>query len=896
VTLRLPAFLLLLLAALGVLAAELPRRVATIEGVSEYRLDNGLRLLTVPDPAAQTVTVHVVYLVGARHEGYGEKGMAHLLEHLLFKGSERYPEIKSELTRRGARSNGTTSQDRTTYYETLPATEENLDWAIGLEADRMIHSFLRKEDLDSEMTVVRNEFEMGENNAGSVLFQRMQRLAFSFHNYGNPVIGARSDIEAVPIERLRAFYRTWYQPDNAVLILGGRFDERRALALVARHFGPIPRPARELPALYTAEPTQDGERSVTLRRAGDVQMVSALYRVPAARHPDFPAIDVLVHTLATAPTGRLHRALVQQGLASSAWGYESMKHDPGYAYFGASLARDAPLEPARAALLETLENLKRDPIRDEEVERARTALLNDIEKIQLEPGSLARWLGEFAALGDWRLFFLYRDRLRTVTTADVRRVAEAYLKPANRVLGLFVPEARPDRAEIPASPDLSAVLDRYRGRGEIEAGESFDPAPRNIESRLVRRELANGIRVALLPKRTRGAVVHLRLALYWGDERSKMNRSTACSLAGGMLMRGTQKRSRAELRDAFEALKATVSVDVDGASIETRRAQLEDSMRLVAEALRQPAFPAAEFEELKRSALTGAEAQRGDPSALAAERLARHLNPYPRGHWLYTPSTEERIEALKAVTLEDVRRCYAEMVGATGAQLAAVGDFDPDALLALVEQLFGDWRSPRPFTRVPARYFERPPIEEQIRTPDKANAVLRAGLNLRLRDDHPDFPALVLGNWLLGGTSSARIPQRVREKEGLSYSTYSYLSAAALDEAGVFGVASIYAPQNRERVEKAIREEIARALEEGFGDAEVAAAREGLLEARRIARSQERSLLARLAAYLFIERTLAWDEGFERRVAALSAADVRAALRRHIAPAQLSVLKAGDFR
>ena len=895
-TLRLPALLLLLLAAIGALAAELPQRVTAIEGVTEYRLPNGLRVLTAPDPAAETVTVHITYLVGSRHEGYGEKGMAHLLEHMLFKGSKGYPEIKSALARRGARYNGTTSADRTTYAETLAASDENLDWALGLEADRMIHSFVRKEDLDSEMTVVRNEFEMGENSAGSVLFQRMQRLAFGFHNYGNPVIGARSDIESVPIERLRAFYRTWYQPDNALLIIGGRFEERRALELVARHFGTIARPQREFPALYTVEPTQDGERSVTLRRAGDVQIVAALYRAPAARHPDFPAIDVLVHTLATVPTGRLHRALVQKGLASSVWGYESMRHDPGYAYFGAALARDAPLEPARAALLDTLESLKRAPIDDAEVERARGALLNDLERIQLESASLVRWLAEFAAVGDWRMFFLYRDRLRAVTTADVRRVADAYLKPANRVSGAFIPDPQPDRAEIPPAPDLAAALGAYRGRAELEAGESFEATPQNIESRLVRRELANGIRLALLPKKTRGAAVHAHLALYWGDEASKMNRGTACSLAGSMLMRGTRKRSRAELRDAFDALKASVSVGVDGAAIETRRAQLEETLRLVAEVLREPAFPPAEFDELKRAALTGAEARRGDPSALAAERLSRHLNPYPRGHWLYTQTVEERIEALQAVTLEDAKRCYAEMVGATGAQLVAVGDFEPGPLAALVERLLGDWKSPRPFTRIQARFFERPPIEEQIRTPDKANAALRAGLNLRLRDDHPDYPALVLGNWLLGGNSGARIPQRVREKEGLSYSTYSFLSAAALDEAGVFGVASIYAPQNRERVEKAIREEIARALADGFSDAEVAAARHGLLEARRLARTQDRSIIARLGTYLFIGRTFAWDAEFERRIAALSAAEVRDALRRHIAPAQLSVLKAGDFR
>ena len=230
-------------------AAQAPQKAVSIEGVTEWRLPNGLKILTIPDPGVDTITVHIVYLVGSRHEGYGEKGMAHLLEHLLFKGSKRHPNLKEEFTRRGARWNGTTSNDRTNYFETFAATESNLDWALGMEADRMVNSFVRKEDLDSEMTVVRNEFEMGENNPGGVLFQRMQQLAYPWHNYGNPIIGQRADIEKVPIDKLQAFYRTWYQPDNAVLIIAGRFDEARAVALAGKHFGPLRKPTRVLPRL-----------------------------------------------------------------------------------------------------------------------------------------------------------------------------------------------------------------------------------------------------------------------------------------------------------------------------------------------------------------------------------------------------------------------------------------------------------------------------------------------------------------------------------------------------------------------------------------------------------------------------------------------------------------------
>ena len=875
---------------------SLPQKNTAIEGVTEYRLPNGLRVLTLPDPGIDTVTVHITYLVGSLHEGYGEKGMAHLLEHMLFKGSKRFPDVKTQFTQRGARWNGTTSSDRTTYFETLAASPANLDWALAMEADRMVNSFVRRSDLDSEMTVVRNEFEMGENSSGSVLLQRMQQLAFPWHNYGNPIIGERADIEQVPIDRLQAFYRTWYQPDNALLIVAGRFDEAAALKLIGRHFGSIPKPKRKLPAFYTREPTQDGERAVILRRAGDNQMVQALYRVPAGSHPDYPAIDILVHVLGDIPTGRLHRAIVQKSLASLVWGGERGLHDPGFMYFGASLSNAADVDKARELLLQTVESVKTEKVRADEVERARTALLNDIEKTETETAALVRSLSEFHAIGDWRLHFLYRDRLKKTTLADVQRVAEAFLKPANRVTGTFLPTATPDRAEIPVTPDFMGAVTQYRGGDSVALGEAFDASPANIESRVVRKTLANGIRAAFLPKKTRGARVVVSMALHWGDEKTLYDRDVACGFAGAMLMRGTVRHTRSQLKEEFERLNAAVGVSSDGVSIEVRRENLAAALRLVAEVLKEPSFPAEEFDEMKRAAITGAEAQRSDPSARAGERLARHLQTYPRGHPNYTPTVEERIEWLREAKLEDSIACYRDLVGATGADFVAVGDVDPAALGRLVEELFGGWRTPRPFERVPALYFDRPALENQLLVPDKANAALRAGVNVRMRDDDPDFAALVVANHLMGGSSTARIPARVREKEGLSYSTFTSFSSSPFDEAASFRVSAIFAPQNGARVEQAIREELARAVRDGFDAGEVEAGKKALLEGRRMARTQDRALVGRLGMYSFAKRTFAWDIEFEAKIASLTQAEVNAAFRRHVDPARLSIVKAGDFK
>ncbi len=870
-------------------------RVTSVEGVTEYRLVNGLKVLLIPDPSIDTITVNVTVLVGSRHEGYGETGMAHLLEHLLFRGTPRFPNIKGDFQQHGARFNGTTSFDRTNYFETFPARLENLDFMLDIEADRMVKSSVAKKDLDAEMTVVRNEFESGENNPSSVLRERATASAYFWHNYGNAIIGTRSDIENVPIDRLQGFYRHYYQPDNAVLLISGKFDASAALRLAQKHFGKIAKPARALRRTYTVEPTQDGERTVTLRRAGDVQIVSVLYHVPPGAHAEYAAVDVLVALLNHIPSGRLHKALVESGVASSVFGTERQLREAGFAYFGATIGQDAPIEPARDALLGVLEGFARNPATGEEVERARTRLVNEIELTLADSRSLTSVLSEYAGMGDWRLFFLHRDRLKQVTAADVQSLATRYFKPSNRTLATFIPTKEPDRAEIPASPDAAALLKDYRGSGTVAQGETFDPTPANIEARVIRKTLPGGMKLALLPKKTRGGTVVAHLSLQWGDEDSKMNRSAACGIAGSMLLRGTQKRTREQIRNELDRLKASVGVGGEGGSIDTVRESLPAALRLVAEVLRQPSFPPGEFEQLRRSSLTSIDAQRSEPGALAGIEIARHLNPYPPQHWLYTATLDERSTQLNALNLEDLRKCQADFYGASDSELAVVGDFDPDEVARLATELFGDWKSPRPYARIALRYTAVPPIERTINIPDKANAVYRAGMLLRLRDDHPDYPALILGNYLFGGSSDSRLVRRIREKEGLSYSVGSFLAADSVDERGSFGVSGIYAPQNRARVEAAVGEEIRKVLAEGFGAAEVQAGKKSLLQARQVARSSDGNVANRLASYLELNRTFAWDIELERRIAALTPREVTEALRRWVDPARLSVVKAGDF-
>ncbi|MBM7112514.1 M16 family metallopeptidase [Archangium primigenium] len=880
-------------------ASAPPAPVTSVEGISEYRLPNGLRVLLFPDPTKSTVTVNLTYFVGSRHEGYGETGMAHLLEHLMFKGTPTTPNVPQALTQRGARPNGTTWLDRTNYYETLPASGDNLRWALGFEADRMRHSFIAQKDLDSEMTVVRNELERGENSPQRILNQRVMSAAYAWHNYGKPTIGARADLEHVPIERLQAFYKRYYRPDNALLVIAGQFDPARALADARATLGRVPVPKEPLPVTYTEEPTQDGERRVTLRRVGDVSALSAVYHVPEGAHPDFAAIDVLTHALGNTPSGRLYKALVETKKATSASAYNLQLHDPGVLTLSAEVREGQSLDAAREALLATAENAAATPFTPDEVNRAKTSLLKSVELLLRDSEGAAIQLSEWAAAGDWRLLFLHRDRIEAVTPEDVTRVASQYLKQSNRTLGEFIPTPQPDRAPMPPRVDLTAMLQGYQGRGAVVAGEAFDPSPANIERRVTRSTLG-GLQLALLPKKTRGEMVNVSLALRWGTEQALQGRDTAADLAGSLLMRGTRKHSRQELRDTFDRLRARVGVEggATGATVwvEAPTQSLPEVLALVAEVLREPAFEPREFELLRQERLASLESQKSEPTVRGRTAFYRALSPYPKGHPYHVDSVEESLADVQAVTLEQVRAFHRDFYGASKGELAAVGDFEPEALVKQVGALFGDWKSPAPYARVEARPYQRGVAGQVVETPDKANALFLAGQGLDLRDDDPDYPALVLGNFVLGGGFlNSRLATRVRQKDGLSYTVSSSLSAGVLDPVGLFSTYAIYAPQNAERLETAVREELQRVLDQGFTAEEVDKARAGLLEYRRTARADDGGLARTLAAYLYYGRTLAFDEAFEKRMAALKPADIRAALGKRLDWKQVTVVKAGDF-
>ncbi|MCX7171419.1 MAG: pitrilysin family protein [Proteobacteria bacterium] len=865
--------------------------ITTVEGISEYRLANGLKVLLFPDASKPTLTVNITYLVGSRHENYGETGMAHLLEHMVFKGTPAHPNISKELEQRGARPNGSTWLDRTNYYELLPATDDNLQWAIALEADRMVNSFIARKDLDSEMTVVRNEFEMGENRPQSVLLKRLQSIAYDWHSYGRSTIGNRSDIENVRIENLQAFYRTYYQPDNAVLVIAGKFDPAKALQYVADSFGKLAKPQRELPPLWTVEPTQDGERSFVVRRKDDVQMVWAAYKVPSALHPHSDALGLAGKMLGDTPTGRLHKALVESGKATAVFNFELTGYAPGLQVFGATVKKGKPVEPVREALLQAIEGFSRTLPAAQELDRVKINVRNQLDEMFNDHESIGLALSEYVALGDWRLFFKARENLAKVTADEVMNAARQYFRRDNRTVGIYLPEDSPQRAEIPPAPALADVMKDFTVTTPLSKAEVFDPSPANIDAR-TQRFTIGGVKVALLPKRNRGETVTVSIRLNYGDEKSLFGKQAIRQLTAAMIGRGTSRMTRTQLSDAHDKYRMTG----DFWNFQTTGPNLANALRLSSHAIRAAAFPASEFEQLKKETITHLEAQRNEPAARAGEAMARHFNLYPKGDPRYAASLDEQLADLKAVTLEQVKLFHSEFYGASSGQIAIVGDFESAPAKVVLQEEFGRWKSRRPYARIYWQYADIPAAQLQVATPDKENAYLSARINLPLKDDAPDFAAmLVVNNVMGGGFLSSRLMERLRQRDGLSYGTQTRLQVSAYDNAGYWSIMAIAAPHNMAKAEAAIREEVARALQDGFSATETASAIDNLLQLRMQNRAQDAVVASAWNDYLELGRSfVSWSERIDQQIKAVTPESALAALRKYVQVDKISFAIAAD--
>lgn len=899
------AFAMLFCLSLSLSAEAQIKKVASVEGITEYQLDNGLKVLLFPDNSAQTITVNITYLVGSRHEGYGEKGMAHLLEHMVFKGTPNHPNIPEELSARGARPNGTTWYDRTNYFETFNATDENLDWALDLESDRMVNSYISKKDLESEFSVVRNEFESGENSPSRVLMQEVASAAYLWHNYGQSTIGNKSDIERVPIENLQAFYKKYYRPDNAVLMVTGKFDTEKTLALIQEKFGPIKNPEGKLKDIPTIEPAQDGEKRVNLNRVGDLQIVSALYHVPAGSHEDAAALAIAEQVLTDEPSGRLYKTLVDGQKASGIWSFTPFTKEPSFLYMNVDVPSDKSLAEAETILLTTLDELANNPITEAELNRAKSNMLKRMDQIFRNSSYLGTYMSEFIGAGDWRLAFIHRDRIDEMTVDKVNNAIKKYFIPTNRTVGTFIPTQNPVRIGIPHTENIEALVANYKGREALDAGEAFDVSYENIQNTLQSGILPNSkIEYGLIKKDNRGKTVNLTFNLRSGNVDQLMNKGLTARYTAQMLNKGTKTKSRQDIEDKLSALKSSVYFGGSNgrltASVNSTEENLMETLALMTDMLKNPIFDATELDKLKTQTLARLEESKSEPQSVVSRQIGLLNNRFKKGHPLYSRTLDEEIAAVNAVTVADLKAYHNDFYGVNeSTSVVAIGNMDEEVVKTYFDQTYADFISDKPYAEISNKFQNSKPANEKILTPDKKNAFTLGVLSFEGSEYEDDYAALqVAGEIFGGGFLNSRIAGRLRQQDGVSYGAGGNIGIDNNKDNrnSSMYIYAIYAPENAAKVQQGFKEEIARYIADGITEEELKNAVTGWVQEQNVSRAKDNELARLINTNLYLDRDMAFQENVEKQIEKLSVDDVNKAIKKYFKDFEhWTVVNGGDF-
>ena len=500
-------------------------------------------------------------------------------------------------------------------------------------------------------------------------------------------------------------------------------------------------------------------------------------------------------------------------------------------------------------------------------------------------------LSEYIALGDWRLFFYGRDKTKDVTAQQADSAADKYFVRDNRVVGLFIPDDNPQRAEITKAPSADELLANYKPQGTAQKIEAFDSSFDNLDKRTQRIDIGD-LNIALLPKQTRGETVTVCMKFKSGDEKNLFGKANLQPVAAAMLTRGTKTMTRSEIEDRMTELKMAGSIT----NFTTTRKNLPAALELVFDAMHNSIMPQDEFDQFKKQMQVMIESMRDKPDALAQNAITQHFNTYPKGDPRYEYSLDESLEQLNKLTVDQVRAFYKEFGGTSRGEISIVGDFDPKTVEKIIRDDYAKYVSKAHYAPVVTEYRPVKATRVVIDTPDKENAIIVARSVFPINDTAPDAPALTVANWILGGGTglSNRLIERLRQKEGLSYGAGSHVRIPAKGDNGSFVFRAIVAPQNMLQAEASARDVIAKAIKDGFTDQEVEEAKKGLLQAMQVARSQDDVVARSWNDKMENQRTWVFSKKQAEAISKLTTADVNAALRKYIKPDEITFVLAGD--
>ncbi|MDX2230141.1 MAG: pitrilysin family protein [Leptolyngbyaceae cyanobacterium bins.349] len=872
------------------------------QGVQKTVLANGLTVLTKQVDTAPVVSVQVWYRIGSRNEAPGVNGIAHQLEHLMFKGTKERPiQFGRFFSALGSASNAFTSYDMTAYFGTVES--DKLEALLVLEADRMKNSTIDESALTSEKRVVISELQGYENSPSYRLGRAVMRSAFPTSPYGLPVGGTKADVEQFTVDQVRYYYTTYYRPDNAVLVVVGNFKQDEVMKLVQQTFGAIPKTTPPLPQTPAPkeipQPSAAPKPAIALREPGTTALLNAVYPLPDVMHPDVPALQLMDAILSSGRSSRLYQSLVETGLASEASGYAANLMGGGWYDFAVTAAPQQDLQQIDQVLQQVITEFQAQGVTAEELARAKAQLRASLILRNRDISSQAIQLGDdFISTGDYQFTDRLLANLEKVTPADVQRVARTYLKLGLRTVGFFEPTTLTGESGTP-SGNVAQTSEKFSPGTPVDPAEvaKYLPPMRESGSATANQPipekltLKNGMQVLLLRDRST-PTVSLSGFVSAGTVYDQPKTAGLAALTADNLLNGTKTRSALAIAKTLENRGATLSFGAtrEGVIIsgDALAADLPTLVQVLGDVLQNAVFPDKELELSRQQALTDLKLELDNPGRVA--RRAFQQAVYPHNHPFHTLAT---LESLQKIARTDVVQFYNQQYRPEDTILALVGDFDPVAVRNLLAREFGDWQNagPDPTLTFPTVPLPKRTIRLTPTLPGKTQSITFMGYNAINRSDSRFYAAQVLNQILGGDTLASRLGTEIRDRQGLTYGIYSLFQAGK--NPGPFLVYMQTAPEDANRAIASTVSLLQQLRQQGVTPTEVAAAKRSLSSSYSVELASPEALVSNILMDTVYGLSLDEMRQYTRKIQAVTPEQVNQAIQELLHPDNLVIVTAG---
>lgn len=886
--------------------------VKSAHGIDEYKLANGLKVLLKSDTNAPLISFQAWYRVGSRDELGNNTGLAHYLEHMMFKGTQdfRKGEIAQAIQLKGGIFNAFTSYDYTAYYENF--SPENLELAIKIESDRMRNSRLAQEELDLERSVIVSELEGGENYPSNLLGKQLRATAFQKHPYHNPIIGWKNDLDNINAENMKQFYDTYYAPDNAFIMLAGNFDKDLALDLIQRYFGKY-KASNTKRHEVAQEPAQKQLRKTTLYYPGQVKMLAMSFHIPEFSHPDISALNILDEILFNGTTSRLYKKLVDKGLAIDVSGYSESNKDPALYKIVINLSPEADIEKIEKIVNAELEDVKTNITKEElAIAKARVESSELYQKDGVYDEALQ--IAYFEVItGDWGKYFEWYQNLKKVTIADLKKVAKKYFVPSNQTVAYLLPEEAPNSLVAKVnSPNIEKSGDKqFFNSAVVEPldASKLERLLKITEPKYSKGKIKNNFQLGIkaldlkdFPKTNMVfkedktlPLVYIKASVEAGSSLDGKQPGLAY-ITSGMLERGTKFRDKFEMAELLELYGAEIEFETGrettAIEISTVKKNYDKVMKLFMEMTSEPKFSKLELEKLKKELIETVKQQDEYPSGLAKRELYRMI--YPKGHVFYSYSTPEKVKSIEAITVADIKKFYKDHYSLESMNIAVVGDLTEKSAVTMLGKYFKAWNKKSLSSKIS---HEKASIKEaktkHVLKKSKQQSEAYIGHVGSLSRKDPDFYALFIANFALGGSPlSSKLGSKVRDENGLVYNIRSAFVAGI--NPGPYSITLGANPKNVNKAVDLAKKTVKEFLKTGISETELEATKSFLTGSFAVRNLSSNEDIAEVAKQMLVyDLDLDYPENYSEIINSISLEEVNAAARKYIHPDKFSVVIVG---